>query len=91
MNSIMYEVKFPDGELKEYTANILEENMRSQADDEGHNILLMKDIVDYKKDEGIAVPIGDKYLSTSSGQRRLRNTTQGWSFLASWRDGQSPG
>jgi hypothetical protein len=60
----LYEVEFPDGELKEYTANILAENMLSQVDDEGHSILLMRDIVDYKEDDGIAVPIGDKYLLT---------------------------
>jgi hypothetical protein len=31
MNSIVYEVEFPDGELKEYAANILAENMLSQV------------------------------------------------------------
>jgi hypothetical protein len=35
----------------------------------------------------MAVPIKDKYLTTRSGQRRLRKTTQGWSFLANWKDG----
>jgi hypothetical protein len=29
----------------------------------------------------MAVPIKDKYLTTRSGQRRLRKTTQGWSLL----------
>jgi hypothetical protein len=75
MSSIKYEV----GELKKYAANILAENILSQVDDEGHNILLMRDLVDYKKGNGIAVSI-------RSGQRRLRKTTQGWSFLVSWKD-----
>jgi hypothetical protein len=35
----------------------------------------------------VAVPIEDKYHTTRSGQRRLRKTTQGWSFLVSWKDG----
>jgi hypothetical protein len=87
MNSIVYEVEFPDGELKEYAANILAENMLSQVDHEGHNIMLMREIIDYKRDEATAVPIHDKYLTTRSGQRRLRKTTQGWSFLVSWKDG----
>jgi hypothetical protein len=43
--------EFPDGELKEYAANILAENMLCQVDHEGHNILLMKDIIDYRRDE----------------------------------------
>jgi hypothetical protein len=47
----------------------------------------MRDIIDYKKDEAIAVPMIDKYLMTRSGQRRLRKTTQGWRFLVNWKDG----
>jgi hypothetical protein len=43
MNSIVYEVQLPDGELKEYVANILAENMLSQVDHEGHNIMLMRE------------------------------------------------
>jgi hypothetical protein len=49
MNSIVYEVEFPDGALREYAANILAENMLSQVDYEGHNIMLMRDVIDYKK------------------------------------------
>jgi hypothetical protein len=48
-------------------------------------IMLMRDIVDYQKDEATTVPIEDKYLTTS-GHRRLRKTTQGWSSLVSWKD-----
>jgi hypothetical protein len=87
MNFIVYEVEFPDGELKEYAANILAENMLSQVDHEGHIIMLMRDIIDYKRDEAMAVSMEDKYFTTRSGQRRLRKTTQGWSFLVSWKDG----
>jgi hypothetical protein len=29
----------------------------------------------------------DKYLVRRSGQRRLRKTSQGWSFLVNWNDG----
>jgi hypothetical protein len=48
MNSIVHEIEFPDGELKEYAANILEENMLSQVDHEGHNVMLMREIIDYR-------------------------------------------
>jgi hypothetical protein len=87
MNSIVSEVEFPDGELKEYAANILAENMLSRVDHKGHNIRLMRDIIDYERDEAMAVTIEAKYLTTRSGQRRLRKTTQGWSFLVNWKDG----
>jgi hypothetical protein len=35
----------------------------------------------------MAVPVDDKYLTTRSGQRRLRKNIQGWSFLVRWKDG----
>jgi hypothetical protein len=41
MNSTVNEFEFPDGELKEYAANILAEDMLSQVDHQGHNKMLM--------------------------------------------------
>lgn len=87
LNSLIYDVEFPDGEVKEYAANILAENMFSQVDSEGHSKLLMKEIIDWRRDPATAVPMDDKYLTTRSGQRRLRKTTQGWDLLVSWKDG----
>jgi hypothetical protein len=86
LNSIVYDVEFPDGQVKEYAANILAENMLSQVDNEGHSYLLMKEIIDWKKGP-TAVSMNDKYLITPTGQRRLRKTTQGWSFLVACKDG----
>jgi hypothetical protein len=63
MSSIVYEIEFPDGELKEYAANILAENMLSQVDYEARNIMTRINIDD-KRDEAMAVPIEDKYLTT---------------------------
>lgn len=61
--------------------------MLAQVDLNGHTTLLMKGIVDYRRDPAVAVLITDKYLMTSSGQRRHRKTTQGWEILVSWKDG----
>jgi len=87
LNSIIYDVEFPDGQVKEYAANILAENMLSQVDSDGHHRLLMEGIVDHRRDAAKAVPMEDKYLTTRTGQRRLRRTTQGWDFLVAWKDG----
>jgi hypothetical protein len=75
MNSIVYEVEFPDGALKEYAANILSDNLLSQVAHKGYSIVMMREIIDYERDEAMAVSIEDKYLTTRSGQRRLRKTT----------------
>ena len=85
LNSIIYDIEFPDGQVKEYSANILAENMLSQVDDNGHNRLMMDAITDFKKDP-TAAPMEDKYLFTTTGQRRLRKMTLGWWFLVRWKD-----
>ena len=86
LNSMIYDVEFPDGSIKEYAANILAENILSQVDPSGYNRILLREIIDYRKDDS-AVPMEDKFLTTRSGQRRLRKTTQGWELLVAWKDG----
>ena len=86
LNSIIYDVEFPDGAIKQYAANVIAENMFSQIDEYGHNYLLLDHIIDYSKD-GHAVDKADKYVYTKSGQRRMRKTTQGWKLLVQWKDG----
>ena len=46
-----YEVEFPDGEVNEYSANVIAENMWSQCDAEGNQYLLLDAIVDFRKDD----------------------------------------
>jgi hypothetical protein len=71
---------FLTGTLKRIQANILAENMFSQVNPYGYNTILLKEIINYRKDDS-AVPLEDKYLITRSGQRRIRKTTQGWELL----------
>ena len=35
MNSMIYDVEFPDGQIKEYAANVISENILEQMDQEG--------------------------------------------------------
>ena len=37
LNSIIYEVQLPDGQIKEYSANLIAENILGQVDDEGYS------------------------------------------------------
>ena len=66
---------------------MIEENVYAQIDEDGYSNALLEAIIDFKKDEAIAVPIQDKYVVTRSGRRRLRKTTSGWKLLVRWRDG----
>ena len=85
-NSIIYEVEFADGEIHEYTANLIAEGMLAQVDTEGNHLQLMEGIVDWKRDNSVAIPKVDKYVYNKHGRWRLRKTTQGWWLLVKWKD-----
>ena len=87
LNTMVYEVEFPDGRIQEYSANLIAENMLSQVDDEGFSTTMMEGIIDHKKDEAVAISKSDAYLTTHTGQRRRQKTTQGWKLLVKWKDG----
>jgi hypothetical protein len=87
LNSMIYEVEFPDGQIREYAANLIAENMLTQVDSDGYSITMMEGIIDYKKDPAVAVSKSDMYVVTRRGQKRMRKTTQGWKLLVKWADG----
>ena len=72
--------------IKEYGTNIFAENMLTKVDSDGFSLALMEGIIDYKRDDSIAIPKADKYITTGRGQRRLRKTTEGWKLLVEWKD-----
>ena len=88
LNTLVYDVQFPDGSVKEYAANTIAENIYSQVDPEGYSLTLLDEIVDFKKDEN-ALNKADKYVTTKSGRKRLRKSTAGWKLLVSWKDGSN--
>ena len=73
----MYDVEFSDGQVKEYGANIIAENMLTQVDLDGYSLSLMDLIVDHCKGPSEAIPIEEKYITTKSGQRRLCKAMEG--------------
>ena len=86
MNTLVYDVEFPDGEVREYSANILAENMYAQVDADGHTHTMLDSIIDYSKD-GNAVSKEDGYVITKRGRKRRRMTTAGWMLNVLWKDG----
>jgi len=68
------------------TANGIAENIFSQVDTEGRRYLLLKEIVDHKKD-GSALSQEDAKIVSQNGQIRLKPTTRGWMILVEWKDG----
>ena len=74
-NSIIYEVEFADGEVREYTANLIAEGMLTQVDTEGNHLQLMEGIVDWRRDDSVAIPKVDRYVYKKRGRQRLCKTT----------------
>ena len=90
LNTMVYDVEFDDGTVREYGANIIAQNMYAQVDENGRSQSILKAIVDhhvYTTHSGY-VHKKDKWITTRSGQKRLRKSTAGWSFLVQWRDGE---
>jgi hypothetical protein len=87
LNSIVYDIEFPDGTVKEYSANIIAENMLTQVDSDGFTMTMMEGIIDHKVDTDVAVSKKDAHVVTRRGRKRLRITTCGWKILVRWKDG----
>ena len=86
LNSLSYDVEFPDGAVKEYSANVIAENMYAQVDADGYTHTMLDSILDYKKLDS-AVHRDDMYLTTRNGNRRMKQTTSGWDLQILWKDG----
>jgi hypothetical protein len=86
LNSIVYEVEFSDGQVNEYSANVIAENMLTQVDSDGFSMSLMEGIVDYRKDDAMAVSKADIHIITRRGQKKSRKITVGWKLLVRWKD-----
>ena len=86
LNTITYDIEFPDGQVKEYGANSIAENLLTQVDLDGYSLSLMDSIIDHQRDPSQAIPMEDKHITTKSGQIRLRTTTKGWKLLIKRKD-----
>ena len=86
LNTLIYEVEFPDGTVRDYGANVIAENLYSQLDPDGYRQQVMDCILEHSSDD-TAVAKADKYAITKGGSKRLRKTTIGWKMLIRWTDG----
>ena len=74
LKTLVYDVEFPNGTVKQYSANVIAENVPSQVDSSGHHTQLLDGITNHKK-MGNALSKQNTYITTKRGMRRLRQTT----------------
>jgi hypothetical protein len=49
LDTRLYQVTFPDGNVAEYSANIIAESIYSQVVNEGRQFLMLDEIIDWKR------------------------------------------
>ena len=82
-----YTVEFPDGQLGEYSANVIAENMYSMCDPMGNQQMLFDAITEHQKD-GTALDHADRFVVVN-GKQHLRKTTKGWKLCVTWKNGST--
>ena len=67
LNTLIYDVEFPNGNIKKYSENFIAENVLVNCDSEGYYSSMMACILDHKHD-GSALRMNEKYIKSKNGQ-----------------------
>jgi ribosomal protein L31E len=87
LDTRVYQVEFPDGEVAEYAANVIAENMFAQCDPSGNTYMLLDSIIDHKV--GRNALTRENQFVTVNGRQHYRKTTTGWKLCVEWKDGST--
>jgi hypothetical protein len=71
LSSHTYEVEFPDGQVAEYSVNIIAQNMYTQCNAERNKHLLPDKIIDWRKNNSTTVTCDDMYVYSHKKQSTL--------------------
>ena len=80
----LYEVEYPDGTIDQQSANIMDDNMLSQVDSEGHHYQVLNEVTDHKKDDSDISKV-DGFIKSISGNLHWKLMTCGWKLLVKWK------
>ena len=74
LNSLVYDVEFPDGAVKKYASNAIAENVLSQVDSSGFYTQALEKII-LHSELGNDISMKDSYFKTKKGVLKLIKTT----------------
>ncbi len=80
LDTRMFEVEFLDGTRHAMTANKIVENLFAQEDQEGHRLMLIDEIVDYRSSNE-TVAQADAFVRSNKGRKKMNQNTKGWGLL----------
>ena len=78
MDSWIYELQFPDRRIKEYGVKVIGENLHNQLNEDGWDLGLLEEIVEFCRNDEVAIPIKDGFTILSNGEKKLIVTMKGW-------------
>ena len=67
LNTLMYDIEFPNGDVRKYAANIIAVKVLAQVDPASFHTNVLEAVLDHKRD-GTAVPMSGKYFKTNQGR-----------------------
>jgi DUF917 family protein len=73
----VYEVHFPDGQMKALATNAIAEAVHTQCDKDGNEYILLDVIVDYQKDASMVVAWND-HVNIVNGKKIVAHSSQCW-------------
>ena len=87
LDTRVYNVEFDDGNIEEYTTNLISEALFDQTDEEGYSFGLLKGIIGHRKNSS-AIQKKDGIIEVNGSNRKVI-TTKGWDLNVEWTDGGS--
>jgi hypothetical protein len=78
-DSRVYIVEWSDRRTEELMANIIVENLFAQVNDEGHQYVLLDDIIDHRS-TGDYISGDNGFIHLENGMKRRHHTTKGGSY-----------
>ena len=87
LDTRVYEVMFPDGEVTELAANTIATSMYAQCDVDGNEYLLLEAFVDHQKSD--AALTLEQQKTNHNGRPSIRKSTAGWKLCCQWLDGST--
>ena len=77
LNYTVYDLELLDSTIKNYSDNLIAENLLTYVDSDEFTLTMMGGVIDHNKDESSAVSREDTYISCPRGQIILWKTIIG--------------
>ena len=83
-------MEFHTGNEQEVTVNIIAEHILLQVNPEGQRELLLEEIIDFRRDEQVALKQSEAFEQRQhNGHQVCKKTTIEWQLLVQWKDGST--